>query len=360
VGEETEAAAAGGKGQWRGRLALAGAALVGAAAVGVGWLVFGGSDSGSVASFQVSPGIPPVLFDYLDNVHIASYLAQLQGGAATSGSLSQESTSTKNASVGANGAGLGASASRQSAAQLSLTVTDQSRFTSLLGLLQANGYLHAIDMGAANAVVKREFAAVTPGSFVKLSNCTLALPSYVQAEQLWRASKGRIGVRDALQGDGHTLLESITANEAARDRAVAQGKNPPPVTIVGGATIPLSSKSLAQARSQMNQLVHRVGPNPRVPLSSCSANGYNADVPDLLMPIRLGGFSSSQSSLAGRLTLVGKVVLVVDNDAPDYVDLASLQQWAGADFWTRGPEGLSDDATVLAPGYVVQPIAVYK
>jgi hypothetical protein len=47
-----------------------------------------------------------------------------------------------------------------------------------------------------------------------------------------------------------------------------------------------------------------------------------------------------------------------------YVDRASLQQWSGADFWTSPPNDpettLAGDATVLTPGYVIQPIAIYK
>jgi len=134
--------------------------LLGAAAVGLGWLVLGGGGTGSVASFQVSPGIPPVVFRYLDNAHIASYLAQLQGGSATTEMLSREATQTKNASVGANGVGIGASGTEQSAAQLSLTVTNQSRFTSLLALLHADGFLHTVDMSAPDAEVRQQFRSL--------------------------------------------------------------------------------------------------------------------------------------------------------------------------------------------------------
>ena len=156
---------------------------------------------------------------YLDNLHIASYLAQLQGGAAT------------------------ASASRQSGAELSLTVNDQSRFTSLLGLLQANGYLHTVDMGAPGKVVTRQFAAVTPGSFVKLSDCSLALPSYVQAEQLWRAAKGRISVQSVEEGRGQPLLQQLAIDEAIRDKASAEGKKAPLPPIVGGGVAPVVAEA---------------------------------------------------------------------------------------------------------------------
>jgi hypothetical protein len=344
------------------RSLLVGAALVGAAAVGLAWVFLGGDGGTSTTSFQVSPGIPPVVFLYLDNGHIASYLAQLQGGAATSETLSQQATQEKNASVSANGVGAGASSSQQSAAQLSLTVNNQSRFVDLLGLLGARGYLHAIDMAARDNVVKREFATVPVGDFVKLSQCTVDLPSYVQEEQLWRAEKGRLPVLQFVNSGGPSVVEVPTKLAANRDKIVAEGKKPPAEGYTGRAS-QIPAGNLAQARPEMNRLVHRVGRNPRVPLTTCGPDGYDPHAPDLLMPIRLGQLSSDQSALAGRVTLVGKVVLAVRHPNDYYVDLATLQQWSGAPFWTAenaAPDNLDDTATVLAPGYVIQPIAIYK
>jgi hypothetical protein len=59
-------------------LTLAGAALVGAAAVGFGWLFVGGSSS--TQSLGQAPGIPPPDYAYLDNARVALYLGQLQEG----------------------------------------------------------------------------------------------------------------------------------------------------------------------------------------------------------------------------------------------------------------------------------------
>ena len=301
-------------------------------------------------------------FLYLDNGHIASYLAQLQGGAATSETLSQQATQEKNASVSASGVGAGATSSQQSAAQLSLTVNNQSRFASLLGLLQARGFLHTIDMAARDTVVKREFAAVPVGDFVKLSQCVVGLPTYVQEEQLWRAKRGHIAVLSLVNGDGPSIVEVPTELDAKADRVVAEGKKRPQVGYTGTANhIPEGNLSLA--RPEMNHLVRQVGANPRVPLTTCGADGYDPHAPDLLMPIRLAQLSSDQSALAGRVTLIGKVVLAVRQPKDYYVDLATLQQWSGADFWTgpnAGENDLDDTATVLAPGYVIQPIAIYK
>jgi hypothetical protein len=321
----------------------------------------GGNGGTSTTSFQVSPGIPPVEFLYLDNGHIASYLAQLQGGAATSETLSQQATQEKNASVSANGVGAGATSSQQSAAQLSLTVNNQSRFASLLGLLQARGFLHTIDMAARDKVVKREFASVPVGDFVKLSECTVSLPLYVQLEQLWRETKGRLGVAGTIEQNSPTSQAPLPIQIARADRAVAEGKKRPPIGSTGTGTIGFSSRELEHARSQMSLLLRRVGTNPLVPLTTCGAKGYDPRAPDLLMPIHLRQLSSEQRELAGRVTLVGKVILAVRHPRADYMDQATLQQWAGAPFWTgMGPTNLTDTATVLAPGYVIQPIAIYK
>ena len=336
---------------------------MGAAAVGIAWVFLGGNGSTSTTSFQVSPGIPPVEFLYLDNGHIASYLAQLQGGAATSETLSQQATHEKNASVSANGVGAGASATQESAAQLSLTVNNQSRFTNLLGLLQARGYLHTIDMTARDPVVKRELAAVPVGDFVKLSQCTVSLPLYVQYEQLWRETKGRVGVAGALEHSPE-VQERLTIQNARLDRAIAEGKTHLSESSTGTGTIGFTKKKLERVRSQMIQLVRRVGTNPLVPLTTCGVDGYDPRAPDLLMPIRLRQLSSDQQALAGRVTLVGKVILAVRHPRADYADQATLRQWSGAPYWTGpvvGSNDLLDTATVLAPaGYVIQPIAIYK
>jgi hypothetical protein len=345
--------------KWRSRLRLGGAILLGAAAVGAIWFVSAGGGSTATASFQVSPGISPVVFLYLDNGHIASYLAQLQGGAATTEQLSRQAGASRNATVGANGVGVGGSSSQESTAALSLTVTNQSRFTSLLDLLQADGFLHPIDMAASDPVIKRELADVPAGTFVKLTNCSLELPTYVQDEQLWRAAKGRLNAFKLFEGNGPNELKKAVYNTALDDRARSEGKNPPPETSSGEHIVPFQKgQPMSRARPEMNRLVRRVGTNPLVPLSSCSPEGYDPNGPDLLMPIRLGAFSGNQAVLAGPVTLVAKVMLPVRRSSNFYVDLASLQQWARAGFWTTGE--LKDDATVIPPGYVLQPIAIYK
>jgi hypothetical protein len=367
-GETPEAQ--GGQGLWASRARLGAAVLFGAAVVGVCWIVFGGGGGGSAAPFQVSAGIPPVAFDYLDNVAIASYLAQLQGGTATTESLSRQATEGRNASVGASGVGLGASSSQESAAQLSLTVNDQARFADLLDLLQSDGFLHTIDMSAPDDDVRKGFDELTAGTFVKLSNCSLALPRYVQDQQLFLAelSEGAVDRSATAFAAAASASEApFAARDAFRDRQRAQGLQP------GQVPVPLPKFHLPSSAglnpdSTLARLVRKIGANPRVPLSSCSPGGYDPNVPDLLMPIRFGELSSTEGGLAGQVTLIGKVMLVVRGrlhmDDPGkhgyYVDRASLQEWGPDPEAAQGTNPLSDEATVLGPGYVIQPIAIYK
>jgi hypothetical protein len=88
---------------------------------------------------------------------------------------------------------------------------------------------------------------------------------------------------------------------------------------------------------------------------------------DLLIPIRLRQLSPEQSLLAGPVTVVGKVVRAVRH-GDNYVDEASLALFsdavAGMDA-AAGPDStltseLATDVTVLAPGAVILPIAIYK
>jgi hypothetical protein len=350
----------------------------------------------------VSPGGAPAVFLYLNRARVSSYLAQFEGGKAKLETLSRQATKSQSASIASNGIGLGASAGEQSTAQLSLTVTDEAAFRNLLGRLQhhdgtvflqrkhltqcpkhtatwqrrhresSNVFFYTANMSPSDSDrssrdrrVRCQFAPVGAGSFVQLTGCQLAIPRYAQAERVWRAAEGRINVKSVLiVGANHTPLEQKAAYQAFQHRQDAQlaGHVPYPVG-PKPRNVTISSKKLEQARAEMNQLMRHVGPSPRVPVSSCSPGGYDPNVPDLLIPIGLSQLTSSTAALHGYLTVVGKVMLVVHGAKRDYVDVPSLQQWSNAGLWTSGKWGgsdLRDDATVLGPGYVIQPIAIYK
>ena len=86
--------------------------------------------------------------------------------------------------------------------------------------------------------------------------------------------------------------------------------------------------------------------------------------------VRLSALSSEPTLLSGPVTIVGKLVRSVRPD-DEYVDQASLAEFHGA---TRAVDTaaesedesdklsgeLASDATVLAPGAVILPIAIYK
>lgn len=386
------------------RIVVAAACLVGATFAAC-WLAFGPGhtgNTGAATSFDVSAEGAPDVFLYLNKGRVSSYLAQFQGGRARLETLSRQAARSENASIASNGIGVGATASEQSSAQLSLQVTDQAAFRNLLGRLQNHDgtvslqrkhltqcpkktvnwkkqhresstvFFYSVDMSprdrdksSRDRRVRCQFAPVGAGSFVQLTSCQLAIPRYAQAERVWRAAQGRINVKSVLvTGPNQTTLEQKAAYRAFKDRENAQRSShiaypvrprPPNVTI--------SPRKLQQARAEMNHLVRHAGPNPRVPVSSCSPGGYDPNVPDLMMPIGLAELTSSPAALHGYVTVVGKVMLVLHGEKSDYVDVASLQQWSQALLWTSGKWGgtdLRDDATVLGPGYVIQPIAIYK
>jgi hypothetical protein len=112
-----------------------------------------------------------------------------------------------------------------------------------------------------------------------------------------------------------------------------------------------------------------VGPNPRVPLSTCDGEtDFRPSGVDLLFPIRLANLSSEASLLAGPVTLVGKLVRAVREPGQEYVDDASFATFSGPagtldSIQAGGTQFYSEldaDAVVLAPGAVILPIAIYK
>ena len=112
-----------------------------------------------------------------------------------------------------------------------------------------------------------------------------------------------------------------------------------------------------------------------MPFSTC--DGSPAAKPrgvDLLFPVRLGALSSEPTLLSGPVTIVGKLIRSVRRDRRGqvYVDQPSLAAFESAtravdDAASDGEEAfgalggeLASDATVLAPGAVILPIAIYK
>ena len=358
------------------RALLAGAALVGAAVVGLAWLFLGNSGnsgvSSSLASLGQAPGIAPPDYAYLDNARVALYLGQLEGGIAKSEQLTQQLTQGRSAGVSAGGLSLGGSTGSQSTAERVVTPTATARFYQLLDLLGRDGYLHTINAGATPSQLRRAFAGISEGSFVKLTGCTLRLPSYVRIEQISRASKGTeypvsilfaaLQSAPGASGSAEAYNEISAAKKlAGRVKGIA----------VGGAgdiyERPATARRLGRA---IRSLDRTVGTDPRVPLSTCNGKtDYHLRGVDLLFPIRLANLSSEQSLLAGPVTLVGKLIRAVRKPGQEYVDDASFATFSGPiekiDATQPGGdtglyEELNADAVVLAPGAVILPLAIYK
>ena len=351
------------------RLLLAGAALAGAAAVGLAWLFLGHGDNGSVqgslASLGQAPGIAPPAYAYLDNASVALYLGQLEGGIAKSEQLTQQLTQGRNAGLNAGGLSLGGQTGSSASAERVVTPTATARFYQLLDLLGKDGYLHTIDMAATPAQVRRSFAAVPEGSFVELHGCQLALPSYVQLGQLHSGVGGYWTAGNAYGLAGQISPVDFYTLEQAQQLA-SGGKQ---ARAVGyGTATPLPERKAKRLARAIRGLAAVDARNPRVPLSTCDGKvDFKPRGVDLLFPIRLGNLSGEQSLLAGPVTVVGKLVRAVRTESADYVDNASLTTFADpvssvdeAASREVMTNELDADASVLAPGAVILPVAIYK
>jgi hypothetical protein len=346
----------------RRRVSLAGAAVVGAAAVGLGWLFLGTGDLDPSALGR-APGIPPPDYAYLDNARVALYLGQLQGGLARSEQLTQQLTQSRNAGVSASALSLGGSTGSSSAVERVVTPTATARFYQLLDLLDKNGYLHTIDASASPQERVRAFAEVPEGTFVRLRRCALRLPSYVRLARTF-GTGGYVSASNAYSGAGQRPpVASNALGHAMQLAGKAEFYLPHPPSI-GPAG---AERRLADA---VRALAKKAGRNPRVPLSTCSGKvALRPRGVDLLLPIRLAALSSEPALLAGPVTVVGKLVRSV-RPGHEYVDEASLATFADpvssvdAAAGDLGSFQLTDeldaDASVLAPGAVIMPIAIYK
>jgi hypothetical protein len=249
----------------RRRVTLAGAALVGAAAVGIGWLFVGGSSSNDLAqSLGQAPGIPPPDYAYLDTARVALYLGQLQGGLARSEQLSEQLTEGRNAGLSAGGVSVGGSAGSSASRERVVTPTATARFYQLLDQLDRDGYLHRIDASAPPEMLVREFAQVPEGTFVQLRGCRLRIPSYIQLAQLNFGSSGYVSSSNAYQGLGEGQPLTYEALGVALVRAGRQKFSlpyPPSVQI--------GEEKIARTMEHLAAIAKR---NPRVPFSTCDGS----------------------------------------------------------------------------------------
>ena len=340
---------------------------MGAAAVGFAWLFVGGNSSNDLAqSLGQAPGIPPPDYAYLDNARVALYLGQLQGGLARSEQLSEQLTQGRNAGLSAGGVSVGGSAGSSASRERVVTPTATARFYQLLDLLDRDGYLHRIDVSASPKMLVREFAQVPEGTFVQLHRCRLRIPSYIQLAQL---SFGSSGYYSASIAYGASVKGSRSTNAARGVALVRAGREkftcptPPPRLASGRGTdrarleTPGSRRQAEPARAVFDlrrppcrEAARRRPAVPRPP--RCAL--VRADT-----PLRAGHDRRQARSLRRpRPGYVDQPSLAAFENATRAVDTphptARLSSRAGS----RGE--LASDATVLAPGAVILPIAIYK
>jgi hypothetical protein len=387
--------------------------------VGLAWFFLSGSTdtNASLAALGQAPSIAPPDYAYLDAAQVALYLGQLQGGIANSEQLSEQLTKSATAGGGLGGFSASAAVGSTSTAERVVTPTATARFYQLLDLLKNDGYLHTVNEAGTPAAIEHAFARIPEGSFVKLTNCTLRVPSFVRLEEISKASRGvdpESVVLTAEKATSHPINygDSVTLKTGAvlvdpvapvveALRLAGRIKGAEFHSTGAASTVCYAQECAAEARAQrrLANQAHRAlrrlgpaiqnldkaaGPDPRVPLSTC--DGRPAVRPrgvDLLLPIELANLSSEQSLLSGPVTLVGKLVRAVRNPGEIYVDDASLATFGGplraiddltrtldAFALTQGPgiqlgikqldPELTADAVVLPPGAVILPIAIYK
>lgn len=120
---------------WKLRAQGFGAAIVLALVVGL-LVVVASSDDGGLFD-ELDPGIAPAEFLYLDNVRVAAYLAQLEGGAARSERLSRTLTRDVSGKATAGGAfEVGASAQEERFIEREVTPTAASNYFRLFDALE--------------------------------------------------------------------------------------------------------------------------------------------------------------------------------------------------------------------------------
>lgn len=347
------------------RLSFAAGLGVGLAAIALAWFVLGGGAQ-SVA-LEDDPGIPPPEYVYLDNARVLAYLSQIEGGLSASEKRMRRVSASRNAGASAGGVEAGGSAESESFVEATVTPTATTSFYRLLDRLGDKGYLAELDASAPPAVFARELGAAAEGSFVRITNCRLRLPTYVQMQQVIDETPGPISAFAAARIAEHGTDEEFLAQQAARVQAeIDAGKTPG--AMLGTAFAMLSPAEERRLTRAAERFAAAIPPTARVPLSTCAGRVLQRPRPDLLFPITLDGLSDERSLLAGPVTVVGKVVRQVRKPEDTYVDRKALTAYSqpvvAVDDALESDEPMSgelrDDVAVLPPGAVILPLAIYK
>jgi hypothetical protein len=340
--------------------------LVGVGVLAVAWVVFGGSGD----SLSADPGIPPPEYVYLDNARVLAYLSQIEGGLSSTEKVSEQVSRSRTGGVSASGIQVGGSVSQEQFVERVVTPTATTRFYRLLDRLRAKSYLHTVDVADGLKAVVRDLRDAPEGDFVRIRNCQVVVPSYAQLALDIRASH-TTQLFSTIVGGGVGFAGAEALHNA---RELLKPPNVPRT----GLPLAMAAHHLSPAERARGaaRFVAAVGKNPRVPLASCTGRVVSRPrTLDLLFPIRLGLLNDDPSVLAGPVTIVGKVLRAVRRPSEDYLDDAAFSTWwrpvtemddlfardaGNADAAESMSPELTTDATALAPGVVIQPIAIYK
>lgn len=298
------------------------------------------------SGFDVNPGIAPPEYLYLDNARVLAYLSQIEGGLSESERRTLALTREASAGLSSPAGEVGGSAEEQRFVERVVTPTATSRFYRLLERLNDKRYLYELDAADNAQVLGERLRFIPEGTFVRITNCWLAIPRYVDLWNLLRQASPRPGPDGLLDATYRVLKGELDTRRIADFSKIYA--------------------SLVR-RHALSVFLKEAEKDPRFALS-CRRPGImrrTASV-DFLFPVRFAAISGEQSLIPGKLTIVGKVMRFVRVGETAYADRAAL----GAFFYPlsfaeeagdRGfKEELLDDATVQGPGAVILPIAIYK
>jgi hypothetical protein len=334
----------------------------GAAVVALSWWLVGGGES-SNSLLQGDPGIPPPEYAYLDNARVLAYLGQIEGGLSGSEKVTEQLSRTRNGGVAASGLQVGASSSQQQFVERVVTPTATARFYRLLDLLRGKGYLETVNYGRGLSL--RFLNRVSEGDFVRINGCRMRLPTYAQMDELIRFAPAPLPADEA----AYDVVLRSAAAEAARLNA--QEEAHPGGGISSFRVKTATGKAQRRLVRAAARFASALGPNPRIAVSSCTGRRVRRfHGVDLLIPLPLGALNVEPGLLAGHVTVVGKLLHVVRPADEPYIDTATLNSLAAPiTALERTPHfprhvdltgELDSDVTVLEPGAVILPIAIYK
>jgi hypothetical protein len=340
--------------------ALAAVAVAG----GIGWAAGQAADDDTqprgLREFS-RPDEPPPEYLYLDTARVLAYLGQVDGGLTNAERRSFQETRTVSGKLAVTGVDASASDQRVGSVEQDVTAGTTDRFYRLLGALIDGGprgqnWLFTIDADVdtrddVERVRARFDREVQVGAFVRVKHAHAFLPPYTAVYRKTSYALNYLG------GD------------------VSQPRRP------------LSEPFSGRVRHAADRYRKEVRRNPRIPMVVPVFDRDSDTEPvTFVVPVRYAGLTSEPSSLAGEMTIVGKVIYVDsrlrstvrrdDPQAPYWIDLETVHRFAPAlenaerpllrllrlEHHNRSdlPAVVRRSVTFSTPVVVLLPIAIYQ